>query len=212
MNENIGRMAWYAECMERALTEVRNFTPPARDMRFHHSLFIANLMSLIDLSSEIFGPTLNTAWIESMDGIGGFSGDNNSSYLRELRNAAVHRGFDIASSGVVVENRVLANAPPEMRDRFDKKGPFKAFAGTLYEIFEVSRSKAADVILRFSGPVFEAIGNFDLDEMRGKYLEELEASTLMPDFAKKLARDTVHEIPFDGVRSHNSNRLRQLLS
>lgn len=169
-------------------------------------------MSLLDLAAEIFGANLTTAWLERMESIGDHTGENNTGYLRELRNAVVHRGLDIASSGTVVSNHVRAIAPAEISDRFGRRGSFKAFASTLFEVFEIGRSIAGPLVLEFAEPSFRAIEAMDLDEIRADYLRDMEASTLMPEWAKKMARESVDQIPFAEIRLLHSNKLRTLLS
>jgi hypothetical protein len=210
--EKIGGLVWYAECMDRAFQEIRSLAPPANDVRFGHSLFVVNLMSLVERSIELFGNDVWLQWSARIDGHGGLNGDNNAGYVRELRNAVVHRGLDIAASGVVISNYVRAVAPSEISDRFGRRGPFKAFAVTLFEIFEVCRSTAGPVILTAAEPLLQAIEQVPLDELHTSYLRDIAASTLMPEWAKKMARENVGEITFADIRTYQSNRLRSLLA
>ncbi|OUJ15603.1 hypothetical protein HK28_07450 [Acetobacter sp. DsW_063] len=212
IDENICQLAWYAECMNRALAEIRGFSPPARDVRFHHSLFIINFMSLIDLAVEFYGPLFKQQFIKKLDGTGGQTGENNEGYLRELRNATIHRGMDIASSGTVISNHVRAIAPEEIFDRHRKKGPFKPFASTLLEIFEISRLIGGSLVLEFAEPWFREMESREFNEMRDQYLRDLEENTFLPEWAINAARENIDQIPFMEIRAHNSHTLRILLS
>jgi hypothetical protein len=210
--EKIGGLVWYAECMDRALLEIRSFSPPANDVRFYHSLFVVNLMSLVDRSGELFGIDVSQQWSACLNGHGGLNGENNIGYVRELRNAVVHRGLDIAASGVVISDHVRAVAPSVIADRSGRRGPFKAFGATLFEIFEVCRSTVGPVILTAAEPLLKEIEQVSLNDLRANYLDEMEATGLVPEWVKKMAREGVTRIPFDDVRSFHSNKLRSLLA
>jgi len=214
MEEGIGGLLWYAECKNLALDEVMSFRPPANlhAMRMYHSLYLTSLLSLLELAVDLFGPQVTEAWTRALDGQGGKTGENNAAYLTELRNAAVHRGEDIVAMATVVEDKTCVIAPPQALHRFGKKGPHDAFGLLLRNIFAACENAIGPAILPAADDALKAEEGRSAEDLRTQYLNAMEASSFMPDWAKKMARENVDQVPFEEMRGFQAKKLRALLN
>ena len=104
--ELISGLKWYFQAKNLALKSALSIISPLsvdqqNDIRIYYSLYLANLLSATEMLLEkeyLFSQDFKQE-IEAALSFPGFTdGENNYSYLRELRNAAIHRGFDICSS------------------------------------------------------------------------------------------------------------------
>lgn len=92
----------------------------AQDLRVHYSNYFVNLLSAIELISQ--GPTPGEqSFSAALDAAYSFtefpSGAENYGYIRELRNAIVHRGLDIASAVHFAADVPLLVAPHTIANR-----------------------------------------------------------------------------------------------
>jgi hypothetical protein len=212
--DGIGGLVWYAECKKLALKHVIAFTPPADgdEMRMYHSLYLTNLLALLDLAREMFGAAVEEEWQRTLDSLGGQSGANNAAYLRELRNAVIHRGTNMTAAGTSVGPWVCALSPVEVRSRSGKKGPFVPFDGLLRNVFATCEAAIGPVILKFASDALVADEETSVEELRETYLQGIDSTPHMPDWVKDMARKHVDEVPFEEVRGFQANKLRLLLT
>lgn len=212
-HQGIGGLLWYAECKKLALEQVMDFRPPAdsRRMGIYHGLYLANLLSLLELAVEMFGSEVERAWEQALDGQGGQSGANNAAYVRELRNSVVHRGANLAAAGIVVDGRTCALSPPQAFHRRGRKGPFAAFAPLLRNVFALCEEAIGPVVLAAAADALAADEDVTVEEMKSAYLQAISVSLHMPAWAKELAARHVDEAPFEQTRGHQARRLRDLL-
>lgn len=214
IQDGIGGLLWYTECKNLALDEVMSFRPPAdgHAMRMYHSLYLTSLLSLLELAVELFGPQVTEAWTRALNGQGGKTGENNVAYLTELRNAIVHRGEDIVAMGTVVEEQTCAIAPPQAFHRLGKKGPHDAFGLLLRNIFAACEDAIGLAILPVADDALRGEEDRSAEDLRAQYLNAMEGSSFMPDWAKKMARENVDQVPFEELRGFQAKKLRELLS
>lgn len=214
LSDEIGGLIWYAECKALALDKICSFIPPADtyELRMYHSLYLINLLALLDRGKELFGQDVETAWVQSLDGLGGLSGENNAGYVRELRNAVIHRGLDITTEGSVIDGKVCAMAPQVISDRRGRTEPRQPFAPLLRTVFEACDDKIGPLVLSFAGESLKAIECVSIQEFRARYLNEIDASLHMPAWAKGMARASIDQLPFEELRTLQLEKLRKLLS
>lgn len=205
-------LIWYAECKNFALNKVENFVAPVNsyDLRMYHSLYLVNLHALLDRSIEIFGQYLNDKWVLYLQEGSKFSGDNNAGYLRELRNAVIHRGLDLTAQGEAIDGRIFVHAPEMVGDRLGKKEPFIAFSKYLKDVFRLCEIAIKQVLRPEIEVIIAEIEEKPISQMKADYLRNLEASTFEPEWAKAMSRKAVDELPFDRWRSHNADQYRKL--
>lgn len=206
-------LLWYADCRRLALDVVVDFLPPAdgRLMRLYHGLYLSNLMALVDRTAELYGEDVLGKWKAALEGLGGHSGENNAGFVRELRNAFVHRGLDLTASGVVIAGRVCALSPSEVQRRFGKGTAYVAFASLLTNVFAACEDAIGPIVIAAASSDFAAAEAATNDQLRQQYLDQVAVSRGIPDWAKAMALTSVEAIPFDAVRRQQVDRLKGLL-
>lgn len=214
IRDGISGLLWHAQCKQLALEQVMSFRPPAdvEQMRMYHSLYLTSLQSLIELATVMFGKGVEHAWRSALEGAGGHSGENNLCYVRELRNAVVHRGENVVAVGSVVLDQTCAVAPAEAFNRRGKiKGPYAAFAPYLRNVFAICEDAVGPVILTATAEAFAALEQTSIAEMTAEAIAGIESSVHAPDWAKAMAVEHMHEVPFEELRGFQPNKLRDLL-
>ena len=160
------------------------------DLRIHYSNYFINLLSAIEAIREDqhfegkrFADTLESSFSFTDSP----NGADNYAYIREIRNAIVHRGLDIFSAAHFPENVPLLVAPNQVANR---SGNRKYSSFSFYVLGVIDRCESV------VGPTIEAhleeIGLFekspDPEASIAESLEFIESSVAMPEWAKKMAQ------------------------
>lgn len=101
MKENIlESMIWYFGKANRGLREITNMKIPAdgEDLRFYYGIYIESIMSALDFMRD--KKYISFKEIDCILQV------DNHTYLRELRNSIVHRGYDLANEGTTLNDKV----------------------------------------------------------------------------------------------------------
>jgi hypothetical protein len=137
-------------------------------------------------------------------------GANNYGYIRELRNAIVHRGLNIASAAHFAADVPLLIAPKTIANQSGRIH-YKAFS--YYVLGLVERCEAV------VGPTIEARLNTlgllerapDDQEVFAENLAHIERSAAMPDWAKKMSLENIGAVDFTAIHLASIANLRDLL-
>lgn len=151
--EIISGLKWYFQAKNLALKNALSIKCPLSvnqesDIRIYYSLYLANLLSATEmlLEKEYSYSQDFKQEIEAALSFPGFTdGENNYSYLRELRNAVIHRGFDICSSAHIEDGMPLMIAPQSIENRSRKKS-YSAFGFYLIEMISKCESAIGPLI------------------------------------------------------------------
>jgi hypothetical protein len=114
----IDGLLWYLETREWAFKKLQSMSGDVQhfDLKMYHYLYLTNLLGAIDAVCD---------YVNSSDVVKNFElslGDNNYRYLREFRNAVVHRGLDPSYISLVDDNhRIFVLCPKEVYDRTRQK-------------------------------------------------------------------------------------------
>jgi len=136
--ERVSGMHWWADLRAYALAQIPGFVPPAdpAQLRIVHTLYLVGLMSALDIAKELFGErSVEDDWRRALDGLGGSDGKHNAAYVREIRNAAMHRGLDLSAMGMVVDGQVCVVAPRIAKERRPDRPAYKRFRLLLRNIY-----------------------------------------------------------------------------
>lgn len=185
----------------------------AEDLRIHYSNYFVNLLSAIEairedeqFEAKRFAEALESNFA-SKDSP---SGANNYAYIRELRNAIVHRGLNLFSTAHFPENVPLLVAPNQITN---KSGNRRYESFSFYVLGVIERCESV------VGPTIEAhlenIGLFekypDSEESLAESLEFIESSVVIPDWAKKMAQATIGKVDFHVIHQASVAKLREIL-
>ncbi|MFM0303191.1 hypothetical protein PQQ99_24030 [Paraburkholderia sediminicola] len=203
-------LSWYMSARQTALRAALLFRTPLSvteqtDMRVHYSGYFLNLLAATELFRETttLQPTAFEAQLYSRLVFDGFQdGKANYSYIRELRNAVVHRGLDITSTAHIDGNFPMILAEPKVQNQKGTK-TFVAFDKYLLHVIAKCESVVGSVMLDClnAAGVFEA--SIDAEAAVFEYREVVEQSHAIPDYVKAMALATEFR-PEWAVAAHNS--------
>ena len=133
-------LSWYMSARQTALRAALSFrmqlsVTKLTDMRVHYSGYFLNLLAATELFRETttLPPNDFEVRLYSRLVFDGFpDGEANYSYIRELRNAVVHRGLDITSAAHIDGDFPMILAVPEVQNQKRTK-TFVAFREPLNE-------------------------------------------------------------------------------
>jgi hypothetical protein len=178
-----------------------------------HSLYFVNLLSATDHISDHLqdNKAARSAFESQLEA--GFGNAQDLKYVRELRNAIVHRGLDPAaaahSNGAFL--RVLCpDSVPDRKNRETYTCTFKYMDELAVHCNKAANAAIADALdrLEMFDPVQHIISEEELHTT-------VSASTAMPDWAKDMARNAFSEMNFSalatGVATNRITQMRNLL-
>lgn len=187
-------LSWYMSARQAALRAALSFrtqlsVTDQMDMRVHYSGYFLNLLAATELFREAAAlqPNDFEARLYSRLVFDGFQdGEANYSYIRELRNAIVHRGLDITSAAHIDCNFPMILAVQKVQNR-NRTRTFVAFDKYLLHIIAKCESIVGSVMLDCltTAGVFEA--TIDADAAVAEYREAVEQSDAIPEPFKAMA-------------------------
>lgn len=212
-------LSWYMSARQTALRAALSFRTPLSvthqtDMRIHYSGYFLNLLAATELFREKTTPSNDfNAQLYSRLVFDGFqNGQANYSYIRELRNAVVHRGLDITSYMHFDGNFPMILAVPKIQNR-TRTETFVAFGKYLLHVIEKCESVVGPVMLDWmeAAGVFEA--TIDADVTAAEYRKAVEQLDDMPEPAKAMALATEFKSEW-ALAAHSSAiaKLREALA
>jgi hypothetical protein len=203
-------LSWYMSARQSALRAALSFRAPLSvteqtDMRVHYSGYFLNLLAATELFHETttLQPNDFLAQLYLRLVFDGFQdGEANYSYLRELRNAVVHRGLDITSTAHIDGNFPMVLAEPKVQNQKGTK-TFVAFDRYLLHIIAKCESIVGPVMLAClnEAGIFEA--TIDVEAAVVEYREAVQQSHTMPDDVKAMA-SAMEFKPESAVAAHNA--------
>lgn len=203
-------LLWYMSARQTALRTALSFRTPLSvtdqaDMRVHYSGYFLNLLAATELFRETttLRPNDFEAQLYSRLVFDEFQdGKANYSYIRELRNAVVHRGLDITSAAHIDGSFPMILAEPKIQDRW-RKEIFFAFDEYLLHVIAKCESVVGPVMLDClnAAGIFEA--TIDADAAVAEYRETVEQAHAMPEHVKAMALATEFK-PEWAVAAHSS--------
>lgn len=200
--EVLAAAKWYFESKNLSLRSALAYRTPLSvsqqtDMRTHYSQYFVSLGSVTELllekdreGADRFKDSLHRH-LESAPETA--DGESIYLYVRELRNAIVHRGLDIAAAAHLLNDFPLLLLPGKLSDRWKKR----EYAAPVRYVVQL-----IDSCERAIGPAVEGhlsdLGllrdDVDVAELRENYLSSVQASTAMPEHVREMALDSVDSV------------------
>lgn len=208
-------LSWYLETRQWAREKIDTCPHGSKgqDIKMFHYLYFANLFSAIDLVDDYLVAAEGGAKFMRAEVQQNFTAPSDFDYALQLRNAIVHRGLDPATAGHSDNQLLFVLCPTGIR----KKGGAMELPCT----FTYTKELAAECDRAANAAIFQAInqrgflieGQFATTP--AEHLAAIDASTVMPDWAKIMARSALSEIDFEALATDlDANRvahIRQLL-
>ncbi len=211
-----GGLLWYLEARNWALEKMKASPHGSHpfDIRMHHSLFFVNLMSAVDhVADELKKDNKATrdAFIDRVRG--DFEQSDDYNYVRKLRDAVIHRGFNPVAAGHFDQTTLHVLCPATVEDQGGK-----AYSCSFRYLRELAQ-KCREVIDPAIRDVLEGFGLFDPkihEPNRVETMNAVASSTAMPDWAKALAEQAFDRMDFADAASRLANSrvddMRKLLA
>lgn len=203
-------LSWYMSARQTALRAALSFrtqlsVTDQTDMRVHYSGYFLNLLAATELFRETstLQPNDFEEQLYSCFVFDGFQdGEANYSYIRELRNAVVHRGLDITSAAHIDGNFPMILAEAKVQNQRRTK-TFVAFDKYLLHVIAKCESVVGSVMLNClnAAGIFEA--TIDAEAAVAEYREAVEQSHAMSADIKTMTLATEFK-PEWAVAAHRS--------
>jgi hypothetical protein len=162
-------LLWYLNTRNWAFEKIHNMSKGSQeplDLQMYHYLYFSNLLGAVDYVRD---------YLDCSDVITNFEvqlGEQNYSYLRELRNSVVHRGLNPTPLAAVTdENHLFVFCPPVVNDRKMSKSYRCSFAYTV-ELAEHCNRISNKVIFQ----ALDGCGFFNRNDGPASKEEALDAS------------------------------------
>lgn len=199
-------------CKEAALEQLlTNVAPPVETHSFRqaHEHYLLYLHAVLDLADDMAEGSVLPLWRQALDGLGGFDGRYNASYLRELRNAAIKRGVDVTHKGHVANDQTCALAP-EVSDRLKRRSyrPFDPWLRNIFHHAETALATAIEPLLRQLVSEAEATGNEALSRTAR---HGVAAARHMPTEIKIMALQALSGMDLGFAKEHHVKQLHGML-
>lgn len=216
----LNSLSWYMSARQTGLRAALSFraqlsVTDQTDMRVHYSSYFLNLLAATELFRETktLRPNDFETQLYSRLVFDGFQdGEANYFYIRELRNAVVHRGLDITSAAHFDGDFPMILAEPKIQNQWRTK-TFFAFDKYLLHVIAKCESVVGSVMLDClnTAGIFEA--TIDAEAAVAEYREAVEQSHAMPEHVKAMALATEFK-PEWAVAVHDSaiTKLREALA
>ncbi|RXJ79954.1 hypothetical protein [Arcobacter sp. F2176] len=205
--ELISGLKWYFQAKNLALKNALSIKCPLsvdqqNDIRTYYSLYLANLLSATEMLLENeypFSQDFKQKIKEALSFPGFTDGENNYSYLRELRNAVIHRGFDICSSAHIKDDMPLMIAPQTIANRSGKKS-YSAFGFYLLEMISKCESVIGHLIeqhLQLNG-LLKPLSTHEQMVVEAKV--HLASAVGVPEWVKNIASSHLENIDHEKIQ------------
>ncbi|WP_158677418.1 hypothetical protein [Chromobacterium vaccinii] len=211
---------WYFESKNIALRKALQIRGPldadkSNDLRFFYSQYLISLVSATEALLEKEYPfrlAFKNLLYKDFVFDGYPDGKQNYSYLRELRNSIVHRGYDIGCRGSLLPTGLHVLHVPSTLSIRRGNDTFRAFCPFLIGMIVLSESLIGNIILFH----FKEQNIIEAKITRGDYIasahEYINSDSTIPNFARQQISNLVALIDFEKQEKESVAALVSLLS
>ncbi|MDC7689489.1 hypothetical protein [Vogesella indigofera] len=217
-------LTWYMTARKTALRAALSFRTPLSeialtDMRVQYGTYFQNLLSATELMRE---PTplppkfFETELFAQLVFPGFQDGKSNYEYIKYLRNAIVHRGYDITSAAQVNGDFLMLVAEPSFQNNATNPAKVKTYHAFDKYILNII-TKCESVI---GGVIFETLNNAGVFQMTvdpqaatAEIRTAVQNSHVMPEWAKAMSAPLELKSEwFVDMNNSMKDRLREALA
>jgi hypothetical protein len=216
--ELLSSIRWYFESKNQALRNALSTQCPLsveaqRDARLYYSQYFASLLSATELLLEKEYPhkaafekklTANLSLPDFPNG------EKNYLYLKELRNSIVHRGYDITSAAHIIDNRPLFIAPENVTSR-NGKSTYRAYGLYILDIIKKTEDVIGEIFCSHIDEVGLMQPSIHHSEMLKHIISFIEQTNVMPEWAKKMALESLAKMDFEMIQESQFGTLKTIL-
>lgn len=209
---------WYFEAKNLALKNALSLRCPlsaqqSKALRLYYSEYLSHLVSATELLLEkeyLHREAFRSLLEEQFVFEGHPDGNANYSFIRELRNSVVHRGYDITSAAHVAGNLPLVIAPPSIASR-DGSKVYESLGYYLLDVIAKCEGVIGPIIARHLSEVALLSVAVVQDQAVDAAKEFIEASDAMPPGIKEMALGSIEQVDYAEVRRAQIDALVKIL-
>lgn len=218
IQEIISSIQWYFKAKNLALKNALSIKCPLsveqqNDIRIYYSLYFANLLSVTEMLLEKeyeYKDDFKQELYKALSFPEFPDGKKNYNFLRELRNAIIHRGFDICSSAHVKDSVPLMLAPQSITDRSGEQS-YSAFGFYLLDIISKCESIIGSIIeqhFKSNGLLQSLITDEQMIADSKAYLNN---TVGIPIWVKNMALSQIEQIDFKQMQQEQIKNFLAIL-
>ena len=213
--EVIASLKWYFESKNLSLSNALLLRAPLsvenqKDLRLYYSQYFASLVSAVEFLSDNKNYPFYKEFVSSLHQSFIFEkftdGEKNYSYIRELRNSIVHRGYDISSASHFINYFPLLIAPLVTKNPTGLK-QYPAIGFYLIEVIEICEKLIGNIIAThiesFANKLL-VLTDIELLEQSKQFVID---SVVMPDWVKQQALTFFENEDFSKIKVDTTDEL-----
>lgn len=211
-HEFFSGLNWYLESRNWAFGKMRTCPHGSQifDVRMYHSLYFISVMSAIEHVRDYLrtGSEMERKFMKTIRGSA-----QDFEYVRELRNAVIHRGLDIAAAAHSDNSVLYVLCPERVADRHGKKSytPSVRYLLQLAAQCDSACNPAIESVLTTLG-LFDPLQHLATKEETQGWVKN---SSAMPEWAKAMSAGMFGQLNFPEVAQKVANarieKMRSLL-
>lgn len=219
----VGAILWYVEAKNIAIKNALLIRCPLsveqqKDLRIYYSQYLANLLAFTEILATDYrgkdgctNQRYRSLLFNALDFDGSSGGENNYSYLRELRNSVIHRGADISAAAHIAENGFPMLIAEQQVSSQNGRKISKSFGFYLVEMLVKADSAICAATLEHL--INEGVFEIDIDEagLMNDAQSFIRSSVAIPDFIKQLATPLLAKMDFVSLIKSRNEELTHLL-
>lgn len=217
-SEMLSSLKWYFDIKNLSLKNALLLHCPLsvenqKDLRMYYSQYFSSLLSATELFLDKDYPH-NVEFKDTLYKGLSFKdfpkGEDNYSYLRELRNSIIHRGLDINLAAHIINNFPMIISPSPVTNR-SKKSEYIAFDYYLIDLIAKCENIIGTVFLNHIeefGLLQIEISQEEIIKMRKEFISNTFA---IPDWAKDMALNAIKNIGHSAIHQDFVNSLKETL-
>jgi hypothetical protein len=211
--DTLSAVKWYFESKNLSLRGALSLrfplsVPQLADIRIHYSQYFVSLGSVTELLRERDGPTRFEDILYFHLALGDVeAGRTIYAYVKELRNAIVHRGMDVSAAAHMDGNFPLFLLPECLSDR-SKKRTYSAPAKYVVQLIATCERAVGPAVEEHLSRLGFMDDDVEEEELRESYTRSVQESAVMPEHVKSMALGAavgidhrhIHRMLIEGVR------------
>lgn len=216
----IGSLSWYLEAKDWALKKTLQIRCPLsverqHELRIGYSQYLANLLSSTELLLRDYKGKDGNAHrrfqeilFRHLDNVFDREGEDHYNYLRELRNAVIHRGYNINNQASVSASGVPLIILPAMMSNQSGKSSYATSERFLLKLIRISDSAIKDSILEHitaENLLLPEESNVKISDV----IEYVQKADFVPDWIKKMAMQSFQQ---EHIQMSNESQLKKFVS
>lgn len=212
-------LRWHFEAKNLALQNALSLRCPlsvqqSKALRLYYSEYLLHLVSATKVLLDDEYPhreTFRSLLEEQFVFDGHPDGKANYAFIREFRNAVIHRGYDITSAAHIVGDLPMVIAPPSISNRSGST-TYQGLGYYLLDVIGKCEGVIGPVVARHLSEMGLLTVAVEKDQAIHEIEEFIKASGDMPGWVKRMALNSIDQVDFTEARRAHIDTLVNILT